>query len=885
MKSVFVIAEHMETKQIHDALTRLFDEEGQRLVFWNDPGREFVETLPALQLDNVQLLRLDEVGALEAKIRLERDDPTGRYLLYAPAEEPDYENDWLLDVRLYSRSFRADRASIILDELGLANQHLRQHLADRRKFFDNKERLKKLQSLVAADDTADDLDRKMLAVVVRADQPELFTILRTLFHAYTEGEEDLDLNTPPPAWEHVEKYDLAEPFWHLVQTNFGYSEASPSLRNLLLRLLLTDYAQHLDGDVPTSFQHLLLPKAGRPNAVVCLAQWRDSSSKRSSYDQLSAEVASILKLDDHLPGLEIDQLRDVMTFLAVERAIASGLRDRVLSTAETINAEEVRAIATRRQAGHWASLNVTPDSAVPRQALHAVYAALIAAADFFTLRNQHRQGFDFDNTQALYRAYETQLYRFDQVYRHFCEAADQAESQGWGILKALRDEVEACYANWYVTTLGLSWGEYIEPHGSTSLLTTWQLDGIRNQQRFFDLYVRPRLEEAENRKVYVIISDAFRYEAAQELVHDLNGKYRVQADLSSQLGVLPSYTPLGMASLLPHQALSYKPSGEVLVDGKSVSSLAQRNDMLQARKGMACRADDLLAMKKDAGREFVEGKRVVYIYHNAVDAVGASASTEGNTFEGVRKAINELAALVTYVINTLNGNHILVTADHGFLFTETAPGETDKSKLAEKPQGTVRAKKRYLLGQQLPEHAGVWHGKTATTAQAAGEMEFWIPKGANRFHFTGGARFIHGGAMLQEIVVPVITVKHVRGKSAKETRTKQVPVQVLGTSHKITTPKHRFELIQMEPVSERIKPVTLKVAVYEGEEPVTDVQTVTFDSPSATMDERKQWVPLVLQDRQYNKKTPYRLVLRDAATGLEHQSVDVTIDRAFSDDF
>lgn len=875
----------MEINQITAALTRLFSDEGQRLVFWNDPGQEFVETLPSLQLDNVHVLRLDQIGALEAKIRLERDDPTGRYLLYSPAEEPDYENDWLLDIRLYSRSFRADRASIILDELGLANQHLRQHLADRRKFFDNKERLKKLQSLVASDDTADDLDRKMLAVVVKADQPELFNIIRTLFHAYTEEEEDLDLDTPPPAWEQLERFDLAQPFWHLVQTSFGYREDTPNLRNLLLRLLLTDYAQHLHGDIPTSVQHLLLPTTGRSNAVVCLAQWRDSSSTRSSYDLLSAEVASILKLDDHLHGLEIDQLRDVMTFLVVERAIASGLRDRVQSTAETINAEEVRTIASRRQAGHWASPSVIPGSEVPHQALFAVYAALIAAADFFALRNQYRHGFDCDDAQALYRAYEIQLYRFDQLYRHFCEAADHAESQGWSILKSLRDEVEACYTNWYMTTLGLSWGKYVELHGSTSLLTKWQLDNVRNQQRFFDLHVRPRLEEAENRKVYVIISDAFRYEAAQELVYELNGKYRFQAELSSQLGVLPSYTPLGMASLLPHQALSYKPTGEVLVDGKPVSSLAQRDDMLQAKRGMACRADDLLAMKKEAGREFVEGKRVVYVYHNAVDAVGDSASTEGNTFEGVRKAINELAGLVTYVINALNGSHILITADHGFLFTETAPGEPDKSKLAEKPPGTVTAKKRYLLGQQLPEHDAVWHGKTATTAQATGDMEFWIPKGANRFHFTGGARFIHGGAMLQEIVVPVITVKHVRGKSAKDTRTKQVPVQVLGTSHKITTPKHRFELIQMEPVSERIKPVSLKVGVYEGEAPVTDVQTVTFDSTSATMDERKQWVPLVLRDRPYHKNTPYRLVLRDAETGIEHQSVAVTIDRAFSDDF
>jgi hypothetical protein len=60
----------------------------------------------------------------------------------------------------------------------------------------------------------------------------------------------------------------------------------------------------------------------------------------------------------------------------------------------------------------------------------------------------------------------------------------------------------------------------------------------------------------------------------------------------------------------------------------------------------------------------------------------------------------------------------------------------------------------------------------------------------------------------------------------------------------------------MEAVSERLKQVTLRVAVYEGEEPVTDVQSVKFDSASGNLDERKKWVNLVLKDRDYNKKTP-----------------------------
>ena len=165
-------------------------------------------------------------------------------------------------------------------------------------------------------------------------------------------------------------------------------------------------------------------------------------------------------------------------------------------------------------------------------------------------------------------------------------------------------------------------------------------------------------------------------------------------------------------------------------------------------------------------------------------------------------------------------------------------------------------------------------------------MEFWVPRAANRFHFTGGARFIHGGAMLQEIVVPVITVKHVQGKGSREkTKTKYVTVQVLGTRHKITAQKHRFTLIQMEPVSERAKPIKLKVAVYEGDEPVTSIETVAFDSTSSNLDDRQKSVILTLQDRQYNKKSAYRLVLRDAGTGIDQQSVDVIIDRVIADDF
>lgn len=873
-----------DLNQIHTALNRLFNEEGQRIVFWNDPDQEFLTTVPLLEMEGVTTLRLDQVGAIEAKIRLEREEPSSKFLLYAPTEEPDYEDDWLLDIRLFSRSFRADKASILLQELGLANLHLRTHVSERRKFFDAKDRLQKIKNLVAPDDAAADLDRKMIAVVAKADQPELFNLVRTIFHAWIEAGSELDLDNPPAVFGQIEKFDLDVPFWNMVKATFGYEEENPTLKNFLLRLVLTDYAHHLKGEVPQSIRGLLLPKTGWSNAVVCLAQWRDSSSKGTSYDRLSAEAAAILKIEDHLPNLEIDQLSEVMTFLVVEKRIASSLRERVQTTADTINADEVRAIATRRQSGHWASLTVAGSTDAPRQALHAVYDALVAAADFNALRNQHKSGFDYTTAAAMYRAYETELYRFDQLYRHFCESADMAEAAGWSILKPLRADIEAHYVNWYLTNLALAWGKFMEPHqnSGSGLLSKWQIEKVPNQYRFYDRNVRPWLDEGDNRRAFVIISDAFRYEAAQELTTELNGTDNIKAVLTTQLGVLPSYTALGMASLLPHTSLAYKGT-DVLVDGKSSVS-GERDVILKSVRGMTCRYDDLMSRKTDEAVEFVKEHRVVYVYHNTVDAVGDDGKTEGKTFEAVRTAINELVSLVRLIAKNL-GTYVVVTADHGFLFTETARVETDKSKLNEKPDSTILAKKRYLIGPNLPYNDAAWHGKLSVTAGAEGDMEFWIPKGANLFHFVGGARFVHGGAMPQEIVVPVVTVKHVRGKSAQDTKTKPVTVQVLGSNHRITTRQHRFQLIQMEAVSDRVKPITLRVAVYEGEEPVTDIQSVKFESSSGNLDERKKWVSLVLKERQYNKKTPYRLVLRDAETGIEQQSVEVIIDRAFTDDF
>jgi uncharacterized protein (TIGR02687 family) len=865
----------MDTDQIKSGLTSLYDK-GQRIVFWHDPDGEFAEMLPDLDLFDVSVLRLSDTPTLEAKVTIELERPHTRFLIYETGDQPAPEADWLLDIRLYADQFAADRSSMILKELGLRQQSLRNHISARSKFFASKERMGRIGKLIDADDDESSIDKKIMATVLRVEQPEFFNIVGALFHTIPRA----DLDALPSAWDEFNKYAIAQSFWTQAEEHFGYTEDEPSLKNLLIRLMVTDFDHRASSGAPNALQHLLLNKSNATNAVVCMGQWRDSASRQESFDELSAAVADAIKLDNHLSDLELDALQDVNTFLIVEKYIASRLRDRVIDTADAVNVEAVRDIALRRQDGYWANKALASSFSAPRKALSHVYDALVAGAELFHLRNQHGSGFSYPSAKAFHDAYASDLYRFDQLYRHFCEAADIAEAAGWDVLKSLRDKVENCYGNWFIANLALKWGDHIEKE----LVSKWQIDDIDPQPKFFVRHIQPTLDKGGDRRVFVIISDAFRYEAAQELTDQLNGKYRYTADLSSMLGVLPSYTGLGMAALLPHRQLSYDDKGTVQVDGKSSSGIANRQKILDPVNGVAVRADEFMAMKKAEGREFIKPYRVVYIYHNQIDQT-ADTGNEEKTFNAVRTTIDEIGNLVTKVIDNLNGNYIAITADHGFLFQESAPTETDKNVIADKPAGTVISKKRYLLGKNLSDSDKAYHGSTATTAGADGDMDFWVPKGANRFHFVGGSRFIHGGAMLQEIMVPLVKVVQLKGKSAQKTKTKHVGISILGSNLKITTNRYKFRFIQTEAVSDRVKPLTVKVAIFEEGDPITNVETITFDNTSSDLNEWRKEIWLTLAKRTFSKKNQYQLILRNAETGVEETRMDVNIDLAFENDF
>lgn len=161
-------------------------------------------------------------------------------------------------------------------------------------------------------------------------------------------------------------------------------------------------------------------------------------------------------------------------------------------------------------------------------------------------------------------------------------------------------------------------------------------------------------------RVVVIISDALRYEVAHTLFEKMQADEKCNASIGAMQGVLPSYTPLGMASLLPHKTIEYSPSYDVLVDGKACSSTEQREAILKEYKisSKCIQFDSMKTMKQADLRSIFTGQDVVYIYHNQIDARGDKAASENEVFTACEEAIEEIYTLIKRIVSCicLNNN-------------------------------------------------------------------------------------------------------------------------------------------------------------------------------------------------------------------------------------
>jgi len=138
--------------------------------------------------------------------------------------------------------------------------------------------------------------------------------------------------------------------------------------------------------------------------------------------------------------------------------------------------------------------------------------------------------------------------------------------------------------------------------------------------------------------------------------------------------------------------------------------------------------------------------------------------------------------------------------------------------------------------------------------------------------------------MLQEVAIPVVTVTEMKGKHIEKSEIRKVGVSLLGSYKKLVTNRPIYKLIQTDPVSERMKPITLKVSLRDKNDLISNEETVTFDSSSSSMEERQKSVKLALMAGSYDNKKEYSLVLRNI-DDTEYDRIPIIIDIAFANDF
>jgi uncharacterized protein (TIGR02687 family) len=443
----------------------------------------------------------------------------------------------------------------------------------------------------------------------------------------------------------------------------------------------------------------------------------------------------------------------------------------------------------------------------------------------------------------------------------------------------LGEQVEKRYTNKFVYELGNAWQKQVDQ------VDRWASSAIRSQRSFYGDYVEKLLRE--DKKAVVIISDALRYEIADELGSRIRQEDRFDADLEAVLGVLPSYTQLGMAALLPHRSLKHSSDGKtVLADGQPTNGTGPRSKVLEAVGGSAFQAEDFKALSPEERRELFKNNRVLYVYHNRIDATGDKPGTERQVFEAVEDTLRDLVDLVKKAANA-NATNIFVTADHGFLFQDAEL--PDQFFLSEKPQGDeiLVTNRRYVLGR------GLKADQAFTTFSAAQldldeNIEVQVPKSIHRLKLAGGgSRFVHGGASLQEVVVPVLAINKKR-----KSDTRLVNVKVLPDTDKITTGQLVVRLFQSEPVSDKVQARVLRAGLYVGETLISnDPQPeLTFDSTSAEQRDRYQSIQLLLNNdaNDYNNRAvEFRLEERIPNTNQwrVYEKAIYTLKRSFTSDF
>ena len=835
----------------------------RRIVFWYDEDREFWERLDEVALNHAKMVALTGTNNFAVKKLLAVDDTTNNYLVYCPLSYEKPEDNWLLDIEMYSEEFRADLISIWMDELGIpSTPAMRKQVKDYRKYFNAKTRRDKIAGQSKAPTVPAQLHMAVMGALGGLKDVSPAAIMKEVLKV------GMDINTNYLYREFV-NYGADKAFWSMVKQGSGYEAEQPDIAMLATHMLLTATTRTMRLEYLAGLDSFI----SSPHQAFCfdfISDWLHAEDQEQLIE-IAKSVEDELKLPQRFMKLEVSDLVDTEVFPCLDEVILIKLMTEIGD--HIIDVDEIKRTVEKRR------------TCVNYEQFKDYYEGILQVANMQAFYKVHTTDFHSAEAKKVWKEYTSEYYVMDTYYRLFHKSYGESlkvyHSDLHDLFRSVMEQVEGLYKNWFLGQLGGNWSSVCEEE----LAKYGRIMEVPQQTDFY----RNRIKNAGSR-VFVVISDALRYEVAASLAKQLRRETRADVKLQDVQGIFPTITKFGMAALLPHKELEVELHGgvlKVMADGVSTDA-GYRDRILKAEKpnSVAVKYNDLVNAKKADRSAMVKGMDVVYIYHDTIDEASHTADTM--VFPACDDAIRELKNLTKIICNDFGATHILFTADHGFLYTYSPLTEDDKLDQSGFVNCIVEYGRRFAI---MRKDSNPDYLQKVEFLDGNSEYDAFAPKENVRIKkLGGGLNFVHGGISLQEMVVPVIDYHFLRNQSRQYQRnqmkydTKPVEVSLLSATHKVSNMIFSLSFYQKEPVGDNREAATYQLYFTNSSgKQISDIAKIIADKTSDNGQERTFRCSFNLKSLKYDNKEIYYLVIADAG-GLVVSREEFQIDIAFAAD-
>lgn len=835
----------------------------RRIVFWYDEDKEFEDKLDEIVLTNAKLVSLTGTNNFEVKKLLGVDDITSNYLVYCPLSYDKPEDNWLIDIELYSEEFRADLISIWMDEMGMpATPALRKQVKAYRKYFNAKNRRDKIAGQSKAPTVPAQLHMAVMGALGNIKDVTPGAIIKEVLKAGLDSETNY-------LYREFVNYGANTAFWSMVQQGTGYTSEQPNLAQLATHMLLTATTRTMRLEYLAGLDQFI----SSPHQAYCfdfVSDWLHSEDN-DQLNEIARTIEDELKLPKRFMKLEVDDLVDTECFPCLHEVILIKLMTEISD--HIIDVDEIKRTVEKRRTCIW------------YEEVKDFYEGILQVANMQEFFKGHTTGFHSAEAKRVWKEYTDEYYKMDTYYRLFHKSYGESlkafNPNLHDLFSHVMEKVEGLYTNWFLGQLGGNWASVC----ADELAQYGKILEIPQQTDFY----RSKVKNADSR-VFVIISDALRYEVAATLTEQLRRETQSKVELNSMQGIFPTITKFGMAALLPHEQLSAEQHGDiikVLADGQSTDS-NYRDKVLKAANpnSIAVKYNDIITAKRADRSAMVKGQEVVYIYHDTIDEASHTADTM--VFPACDDAIVELKNLVRIIVNDFGATNIIITSDHGFLYTYSPLTEDDKVDKTGFINRIVEYGRRFAI---MMKDADPEYLQKVKFLGGESEFDAYAPKENVRIKMNGGGlNFVHGGTSLQEMVVPVIEYHYLRNNSKEYQRNKQkydtkpVELGLLSATHKVSNMIFSLNFYQKEPVGDNREAATYQLYFTDSSgKQISDIQKIIADKTSDNGQERTFRCSFNLKSLKYDSKEIYYLVIADE-NGLVVSREEFQIDIAFAVD-